>query len=129
MSGIDLHMPILIVDEYKTMVRLIRNRLHQLGFDNVDEAPDGGTALGKLRSKAYSLIISDWYMKPMSGLELLRQVRADSRLKRLPFIMLAPDGGSDKVAAAERAGVSSYLVKPFDTGTLADRLASVIGAS
>jgi two-component system chemotaxis response regulator CheY len=128
MSGIDFHMPILIVDEYKTMVRLIRNRLRQLGFDNVDAAPDGGTALGKLRSKAYSLVISDWHMKPMSGLELLRQVRADTRLKRLPFIMLAPDGRSDKVAAAERAGVSSYLVKPFDAGTLADRLASVIGA-
>ena len=84
--AVDMNMPILIVDDYKTMLRIIRNLLKQLGFNNVDEATDGSTALHKLREKGYGLVISDWNMEPMTGIQLLREVRADTHLKELPFI-------------------------------------------
>src|SRR3546814_2020256 len=83
-SSVDMNMPILIVDDYKTMLRIIRNLLKQLGFNNVDEATDGSAALQKLRDKEYSLVISDWNMEPMSGMQLLTEVRADTKLKNLP---------------------------------------------
>ena len=128
MAAVDMNMPILIVDDYKTMLRIIRNLLKQLGFNNVDEATDGAAALAKLRDKEFGLIISDWNMEPMSGLQLLKEVRADNALKELPFIMVTAESKSENVVAAKQAGVSNYIVKPFNAATLKAKLNSVIGA-
>ena len=127
MSGVDKNMPILIVDDYKTMLRIIRNLLKQLGFNNVDEAIDGSSALQKLRDKDCGLIISDWNMEPMSGLQLLKEVRADVKLKELPFIMITAESKSENVIAAKEAGVSNYIVKPFNAATLKGKLTTVLG--
>jgi two-component system, chemotaxis family, chemotaxis protein CheY len=127
MAGVEKHMPILIVDDYKTMLRIIRNLLKQLGFDNVDEATDGSGALSKLRDKEFQLIISDWNMEPMSGLQLLKEVRADVKLKELPFIMITAESKSENVIAAKEAGVSNYIVKPFNAATLKGKLTAVLG--
>jgi two-component system chemotaxis response regulator CheY len=127
MSSVDMSMPILIVDDYKTMLRIIRNLLKQLGFTNVDEATDGSSALQKLRDKAYSLVISDWNMEPMSGMQLLTEVRADTKLKDLPFIMITAESKTENVIAAKEAGVSNYIVKPFNAATLKTKLAAVLG--
>jgi two-component system chemotaxis response regulator CheY len=127
MSSVDMSMPILIVDDYKTMLRIIRNLLKQLGFTNVDEATDGSAALQKLRDKEYSLVISDWNMEPMSGMQLLTEVRADTKLKDLPFIMITAESKTENVIAAKQAGVSNYIVKPFNAATLKTKLATVLG--
>ena len=127
MSAIDMNMPVLIVDDYKTMLRIIRNLLKQLGFHNVDEATDGAAALQKLRDRDYGLIISDWNMEPMSGLQLLQEVRSDGKLKELPFIMITAESKTENVLAAKQAGVSNYIVKPFNAATLKTKLTSVIG--
>ena len=128
MSAIDMNMPILIVDDYKTMLRIIRNLLRQLGLNNVDEAMDGSAALQKLRDKSYGLVISDWNMEPMSGLQLLQEVRADVKLKETPFIMITAESKTENVVAAKQAGVNNYIVKPFNAATLKTKLTSVIGA-
>ncbi len=127
MAGVDKNMPILIVDDYKTMLRIIRNLLKQLGFNNVDEAIDGSSALQKLRDKDCGLVISDWNMEPMSGLQLLKEVRADVKLKELPFIMITAESKSENVIAAKEAGVSNYIVKPFNAATLKGKLTTVLG--
>ncbi len=127
MAGVEKSMPILIVDDYKTMLRIIRNLLKQLGFDNVDEATDGSGALSKLRDKEFNLVISDWNMEPMSGLQLLKEVRADVKLKDLPFIMITAESKSENVIAAKEAGVSNYIVKPFNAATLKGKLTAVLG--
>ncbi len=127
MAGVEQNMPILIVDDYKTMLRIIRNLLKQLGFNNVDEATDGSGALQKLRDKDFQLIISDWNMEPMSGLQLLKEVRADVKLKEMPFIMITAESKSENVIAAKEAGVSNYIVKPFNAATLKGKLAAVLG--
>jgi len=126
--SVDKNMNILIVDDYKTMLRIIRNLLKQLGFDNVDEATDGSEALQKLRDKQYGLVISDWNMEPMTGLQLLREVRKDMKLKETPFIMITAESKTDNVVAAKEAGVNNYIVKPFNAATLKTKIASVIGA-
>jgi two-component system, chemotaxis family, chemotaxis protein CheY len=126
--AVDMNMPILIVDDYKTMLRIIRNLLKQLGFDNVEEATDGSAALAKLRDKAYGLVISDWNMEPMTGIQLLREVRADAKLKAVPFIMVTAESKSENVIVAKEAGVSNYIVKPFNAATLKQKIASVLGA-
>jgi two-component system chemotaxis response regulator CheY len=125
--AVDMNMPILIVDDYKTMLRIIRNLLKQLGFDNVDEATDGSQALQKLRQRDFGLVISDWNMEPMTGIELLREVRADARLKNLPFIMVTAESKTENVISAKAAGVSNYIVKPFNAATLKMKLAAVLG--
>ncbi|MBL4894383.1 MAG: response regulator [Emcibacter sp.] len=125
--AVDKAMPILIVDDYKTMLRIIRNLLKQLGFNNVDEASDGAEALNKLRAKSYGLIISDWNMEPMTGYELLKEVRADDILKKTPFIMVTAESKTDNVIAAKKAGVNNYIVKPFNAATLKQKLAAVLG--
>src|ERR1043166_3387944 len=125
--SVDMNMNILIVDDYKTMLRIIRNLLKQLGFNNVDEATDGSMALQKLRDKEYGLVISDWNMEPMTGIQLLREVRADAKLKALPFIMITAESKTENVIAAKEAGVNNYIVKPFNAATLKTKLASVIG--
>jgi two-component system chemotaxis response regulator CheY len=121
-------MPILVVDDYKTMIRIIRNLLKQLGFEDVDEAADGKEALGKLREKRYGLVISDWNMEPMTGYELLREVRADPSLSRTPFIMVTAESKTENVVAAKKAGVNNYIVKPFNAATLKNKIDSVFAA-
>ena len=123
----DKNMPILIVDDYKTMLRIIRNLLKQLGFDNVDEAMDGSSALQLLRSKSYGLVISDWNMEPMTGLQLLKEVRTDARLKHIPFVMVTAESKTENVVAAKEAGVTNYIVKPFNAETLKQKLVAVFG--
>ncbi len=120
-------MRILIVDDYKTMLRIIRNLLAELGFKNVDEATDGSTALETLRAKKYDLVISDWNMEPMTGLDLLREVRADDQLAPMPFIMVTAESKTENVVAAKKAGVNNYIVKPFNAATLRSKVAAVIG--
>jgi two-component system, chemotaxis family, chemotaxis protein CheY len=126
--SVDKNMPILIVDDYKTMLRIVRNLLKQIGFDNVDEATDGSMALKKLRDKQYGLVISDWNMEPMTGLQLLREVRADVRLRGVPFIMVTAESKTENVVMAREAGVNNYIVKPFNAATLRTKLSSVLGA-
>ncbi len=125
--AVDLQMPILIVDDYKTMLRIIRNLLKQLGFDNVDEATDGQQALVRLKAKPYGLIISDWNMEPMTGYELLKQVRGDDSLKKTPFIMITAESKTENVIAAKQAGVNNYIVKPFNAETLKTKMRAVLG--
>ena len=120
-------MAILVVDDYKTMLRIIRNLLKQLEFNNVDEATDGSEALKKLRDKDYGLVISDWNMEPMTGLQLVREVRSDKKLKKLPFIMVTAESKTENVVAAKEAGVSNYIVKPFNAETLKQKMVSVLG--
>ena len=120
-------MNILIVDDYKTMLRIIRNLLKQLGFGNVDEATDGQNALEQLGKKKFDLIISDWNMEPMSGLDLLKTVRANEATKAIPFIMITAESKTENVLAAKQAGVSNYIVKPFNAETLKMKMSSVLG--
>lgn len=125
--AVDMDMPILIVDDYKTMLRIVRNLLKQLGFNNVDEATDGAMALQKSRAKPYGLIISDWNMEPMTGYEFLKEVRADNQLKNTPFIMVTAESKTENVVAAKKAGVNNYIVKPFNAATLKTKLVAVLG--
>ncbi|KZD08125.1 response regulator [Oceanibaculum pacificum] len=125
--SVDMNMEILIVDDYRTMLRIIRNLLKQIGFDNVDEATDGSMALKKMREKSYGLVISDWNMEPMTGLQLLKEVRADAKLKSTPFIMVTAESKTENVIAAKQAGVNNYIVKPFNAATLKMKLVAVIG--
>ena len=126
--AVEMGMNILIVDDYKTMLRIIRNLLNQLGFQNVEEATDGGAALKKMRESNFGLVISDWNMEPMTGLQLLKEVRADNRLKSTPFIMVTAESKTENVIAAKQAGVNNYIVKPFNAETLKQKMQSVIGA-
>jgi two-component system chemotaxis response regulator CheY len=118
-------MPILVVDDYNTMVRIIRNLLRQVGFTNVDDASDGMTALKRLREKKYGLVISDWNMEPMTGYELLKEMRADLELNAVPFIMITAESKTENVIAAKKAGVSNYIVKPFNAQTLKSKIDAV----
>jgi two-component system chemotaxis response regulator CheY len=117
-------MPILIVDDYNTMIRIMRNLLRQLGFTNIDEANDGAAALAKMRNKEYALVISDSHMSPMTGMEFLQRVRAEERIAQTPFVMVA----NDNAEGAEAQGASTFIVKPFSAQTLKSTLVPVIGA-
>ena len=119
-------MRILVVDDYSTMRRIIRNLLNQLGYTDVDEAEDGSLALQKMRSSNYNLVISDWNMEPMTGYELLKEVRADEKLKATPFIMVTAESKTENVVAAKKAGVDNYIVKPFNAATLQQKINAVI---
>ncbi len=123
---VDTSINILLVDDYKTILRIVRNLLKQIDFCNVDEAYDGSEALSKLRAGAYSLVMSDWNMEPMTGLELLKHIRHDAKLKALPFIMLTAESKIDNVVSAMREGVSDYIVKPFSAETLRDKIEKVL---
>ncbi len=125
--ALDTSMPILVVDDYQTMVRIMRNLLKQLGFEDVDEASDGSAALSKLKQKRYGLVISDWNMAPMTGYELLRNVRGDEGLRALPFIMVTAESKTENVIAAKKAGVNNYIVKPFNAQTLKNKIEAVCG--
>lgn len=124
----DKNTPILVVDDYATMLRIIRSLLRQLGFTDVEEATDGTSALAKLRQRRFGLVISDWNMQPVSGLDLLREVRGDPELAHLPFIMITVQNRTESVVAAKEAGVTSYIVKPFDAETLRSKIASALSA-
>lgn len=124
---IDMSMRVLIVDDYKTMLNIIRTLLTQLGFSNIYEATDGATALQKLRDANFGLVIADWNMEPVSGLQLLKDVRADNRLKNLPFIMVTAESKTENVVAARAAGVNNYILKPFTAATLKQKIVAVMG--
>ena len=121
----DLSMPILVVDDYSTMIRIIRNLLKQIGFENVDDASDGSAALAKMQGKKYGLVISDWNMEPMTGYDLLQQVRSDPGLSTTPFIMVTAESKTENVIAAKKAGVNNYIVKPFNAATLKTKIDAV----
>ena len=123
--AVDPSLPILVVDDYNTMIRIIRNLLRQLGFEDVDEAPDGSIALSKMHIKRYGLIISDWNMEPMTGYELLKQVRSDPKISATPFIMVTAESKTENVIAAKQAGVNNYIVKPFNAATLKTKIEAV----
>ncbi len=127
--AVDMNMNILIVDDYNTMLRIIKNLLKQLGFSNIDEATDGSMAFEKIKQKEYGLIISDWNMEPMTGLDLLKEVRASSNdnFQKVPFIMVTAESKTENVIAAKQAGVDNYIVKPFNAETLKTKITSVIG--
>jgi two-component system, chemotaxis family, chemotaxis protein CheY len=127
MMAVDLSMPVLVVDDYNTMIRIICNLLKQLGYQNIDNANDGATALAKMRAGNYGLVISDWNMEPMSGYDLLKEVRADATLGKTPFIMITAESKTENVIAAKRAGVSNYIVKPFNAQTLQNKIAAIFG--
>jgi two-component system, chemotaxis family, chemotaxis protein CheY len=123
--AVDLTMPVLVVDDYNTMIRILRNLLKQLGFDDIDDAADGSAALSKMREKRYGLVISDWNMEPMTGYELLKEVRSDPNLSRTPFIMVTAESKTENVIAAKKAGVNNYIVKPFNAQTLKSKIEAV----
>jgi two-component system chemotaxis response regulator CheY len=120
-------MKVLVVDDYSTMRRIIRNLLGQIGYSDVEEAVDGQDALAKLRGGVnFGLVISDWNMEPMTGYDLLREVRADDKLKALKFIMVTAESKTDNVVAAKKAGVDNYIVKPFNAATLQSKINAVL---
>jgi two-component system, chemotaxis family, chemotaxis protein CheY len=123
--AVDLSMPVLIVDDYNTMVRIIRNLLRQLGFEHIDDATDGSEAFAKMQQRKYGLVISDWNMEGMTGYDLLQQVRSDPGLSQTPFIMVTAESKTENVIAAKKAGVSNYIVKPFNAQTLKSKIDSV----
>jgi two-component system chemotaxis response regulator CheY len=123
--AVDLSMTVLVVDDYNTMIRIIRNLLKQLGFEHIDDASDGSAALEKMRTKKYGLVISDWNMEPMTGYDLLKEVRADPNLSQTPFIMITAESKTENVIAAKKAGVNNYIVKPFNAATLKTKIEAV----
>ncbi len=123
--AVSMSMPILIVDDYNTMIRILRNLLRQIGFTNIDEASDGRTALAKMQAKTYALVISDSGMSPMSGVEFLRHVRADERTSRTPVVLV---GDSSDESLASDAGAAGCLIKPFNAQILKTKLEPVLGA-
>jgi len=124
---IDLSLQVLVVDDYRTMARIIRNLLKTIGFTDIDEAADGSEALTRLEEKDYGLIISDWNMLPMTGYEFLQRVRASERHSHIPFLMVTAESKTENVIAAKKAGVSNYIVKPFTAETLRNKIEAVLG--
>lgn len=119
-------MKVLVVDDYSTMRRIIRNQLTQIGYTDIDEAESGEAALVKLRQAHYGLVISDWNMDGMTGYDLLRKVRADATLKETPFIMITAEAKADHAIAAKEAGVDSYLLKPFNATVLESKIGAAM---
>ena len=118
----DKNMKFLVVDDFSTMRRIVRNLLKELGFPNVDEAEDGVVALQKLRGSGFDFVISDWNMPNMDGLALLQNIRADAALKKLPVLMVTAEAKKENIVAAAQAGASGYVVKPFTAATLDEKL-------
>ena len=115
---VNMSRPILVVEDHRATALILRALLKQLGFEDVDEATDGAAALAKMREKRYALVISDWNMEPMTGHELLQEVRADEGLARTRFVMVTADLNAKNIIAAKEAGVNSFIVKPFSAETL-----------
>ena len=127
--SVDYSMPVLVVDDYQTVVRIIRNLLRQAGFTQVDEASDGEQALAKMKERQYGLVITDWHMAPVDGLELLKQAKADDSLKGTPIILVSAEASPENVTAARDAGAVGYVLKPFDSQTLKARIESAFAAA
>ncbi|MCP5213275.1 MAG: chemotaxis response regulator CheY [Hahellaceae bacterium] len=121
----DKNMKILVVDDFSTMRRIIKNLLRDLGFTNTDEADDGNTALPMLQSGKYDFLITDWNMPGMTGIDLLRAVRADGALKTLPVLMVTAEAKRDQIVAAAQAGVNGYVVKPFTAAVLKEKIEKI----
>jgi two-component system chemotaxis response regulator CheY len=121
----DLNMRVLVVDDFATMRRIIKNVLRQIGFTDITEADDGKTAIRQLKAEKYDLVLSDWNMPGMSGLELLNEVRADAELKDLPFVMITAEAKKENIIEAVKAGVTSYVVKPFTAETVGEKLKKI----
>lgn len=115
----------LVVDDFSTMRRIVRNLLKELGFHNVQEAEDGVEALSKLRLEEFDFVVSDWNMPNMTGIELLRQIRADAKLKHLPVLMVTAEAKKENIIEAAQAGASGYVVKPFTAATLDEKLKKI----
>jgi two-component system, chemotaxis family, chemotaxis protein CheY len=122
-------MKVLIVDDYATMRRILRNLLNQLKITDIDDVGDGNAALAKISQNKYDLIISDWNMEPMTGLELLRGIRGNPESKDLKFIMVTAESKTENVVAAKNAGVDNYIVKPFNADTLKTKIEKTLGVS
>ncbi len=116
---------ILVVDDFATMRKIVKNILSQLGFKNTEEADDGTTALSKLKSATFDFVITDWNMPKMSGLELLKQIRASPELKHIPVLMVTAEALQENIVAAAKAGVNDYIIKPFDAKTLNEKLEKI----
>jgi two-component system, chemotaxis family, chemotaxis protein CheY len=116
--AVNISRPVLVVEDHPATTLILRALLKRLGFEDVDEATDGSAALVKIRAKHYALVISDWNMEPMTGHELLQEVRADERLAKVRFVMITADMNASNIIAAKQAGVSSFIVKPFSAETL-----------
>lgn len=118
----DKNLKFLVVDDFSTMRRIVRNLLKELGFANVDEAEDGVAALNKLRNSQFDFVISDWNMPNMTGIDLLIAIRADANLKSLPVLMITAEAKKENIVAAAQAGASGYIVKPFTAAVLEEKL-------
>lgn len=125
--GVDTTMKVLVVDDFATMRRIVKGVLKQLGFSDIIEAENGSSALDELKKEKVGLIVSDWNMPKMTGLDLLKAVRGDERLKSIPFIMVTAEGQKENVLEAVKAGVSNYIVKPFTPETFNEKLQKVFG--
>jgi len=121
-------MRFLVVDDFSTMRRIIKNLLHDLGYPNVTEADDGKTALPMLQSGGYDFLISDWNMPGMSGLDLIKAVRSDAKLAKMPVLMLTAEAKREQIIEAAQAGVNGYVIKPFTAETLKEKLDKILGA-
>jgi two-component system chemotaxis response regulator CheY len=118
-------MKILVVDDFSTMRRIIKNLLKDLGFSNIQEADDGSTALPMLQQGDFDFVVTDWNMPGMQGIDLLRNIRADDNLKHLPVLMVTAEAKKEQIVAAAQAGVNGYVVKPFTAATLKEKLAKI----
>lgn len=125
--GVDTTMKVLVVDDFATMRRIVKGVLKQLGFSDIIEAENGSSALDELKKEKVGLIVSDWNMPKMTGLDLLKAVREDEKLKSIPFIMVTAEGQKENVLEAVKAGVSNYIVKPFTPETFNEKLQRVFG--
>jgi two-component system chemotaxis response regulator CheY len=125
--GMDTSMKVLVVDDFATMRRIVKGVLKQLGFSDIIEAENGNSALDELKKEKVGLIVSDWNMPKMTGLDLLKAVREDEKLKSIPFIMVTAEGQKENVLEAVKAGVSNYIVKPFTPETFNEKLQKVFG--
>jgi two-component system chemotaxis response regulator CheY len=123
----DLNMRILLVDDFSTMRRIIKNLLKDIGYTNVDEAEDGALALDKLKGEKFDFVISDWNMPNMTGIDLLRAVRAEASLKATPFLMVTAEAKPENVTEALEAGVNNYIVKPFTSDVLKEKIDKILG--
>jgi len=126
--ALDKSLNILVVDDFPTMRRIVRNLLKELGFENIDEAEDGHMALDKLRSGDYQFVVSDWNMPNMDGLTMLQQIRADAALAKLPVLMVTAEAKKENIVAAAQAGANGYVVKPFTAATLEEKLTKIFAA-